>query len=197
MRKTKNWKLKTGNYLSGFTLVEIVVATGIFVVIVALMSGIFSRFTSTQRRDLAEQKLLEELRQTFELFNREARTAYGATFALTDGTGQSVVFRNQNGLCVNFQWRDGALARAERPVSGDTCSQDDFTGAIYDTLNSSKIIVEALRFDVTASPVADGALARQATITIMLRAAASNPTVAPLAVQSSVTSRQVIPFPGE
>jgi prepilin-type N-terminal cleavage/methylation domain-containing protein len=193
-----SYRLPVTDYQSqrGFTLVEIVLATGIFVVLIAVMIGIFSQFTSTQRRDIAEQKLLEEIRHALELFNREARTGYGSTYALTDGSGQSVAFRNQNGLCVNYRLEGAQLMRAEREVSGQACDADDFAGVTYTPLTSADISIDQLRFDVTASTSEAEQLDRQGFITLILRISSDNESVPATPVQSTVTSRQVAPFQG-
>ena len=54
----------------GFTLLELVVATGIFAIFMLVIVGMFSQFVFTQRRNIAEQALLEDVRTALEIFER-------------------------------------------------------------------------------------------------------------------------------
>lgn len=181
----------------GFTLIETVVATGIFTMIVVILIALFARFTSVERRDIAEQKLLEEIRFAVELFSREARTAYSSTYSSPDGSGQEVIFRNQNGLCVHYRLEEARLERAERDVPGDTCSTAQFAGGVYASVTGPNTTLEAFEFDVVPASVVDGELTEQGFITITLAAHSSNPSVGLLRAQTTVTSRQVVPYTSE
>lgn len=183
----------------GFTLIEVVVAIGIFSLIFAVFIGIFSNFIFNQRRDIAEQNVMEEIRFILELFDREARTAYGSTYTLTDATGSSVMFRNQNGLCVTYRLNTGTkrLERAEQDISPSECALEDFTPAMYLPVTGQRMAITALRFDVRSSAQSDGQLTNQGFITVMMEAQTSNQTVAPVKIQSTVASRQVIPYAEE
>lgn len=178
----------------GFTLIELIVSTGIFVMLLSVMIGIYSRFTSDQRRAIAEHKLLENAKFALDFFNREARTAYSSTFELTDGTGQSILFRNQGGLCVNYRLTGSVLERAELEQPIGDCSISDFTINAYASVTSSGMRVASLRFDPIRSTASGATLDRQGFVTIMLEAESQDRSVAPVVVQSTVTSRQVQPY---
>jgi len=178
----------------GFTLVELVTASGIFVILIIIVTALFSRYMYTQRRDIAEQKLLEELRLSLELFNRETRTAYGSTYFLPDGSGQSLLYRNQNKLCVHYRLRDGRLQRAESEVTGTDCRETDFNPSGYANLTGSDITISALRFDITPSTVGPDGLDRQGFVTVIISAGNEDFAGTAITAQSTVTSRQVNAF---
>ncbi len=178
----------------GFTLIEIVVAAGIFVVVMVLTMGIYGNFSATQRRDISEQKLLEELRLAFEVFNREARTSYGSTYALTDGTGTSLIFRNQNGVCVLYRLgNENQLERGEG-IGTSECKENDIVSASFTPVTGPDIEFTTLKFLPTPALAEAGKLKDQGAITIVAEAKTKNGIVAPVALQSTTTSRQVTPY---
>ena len=230
----------------GFTLIELIVAAGIFSVFIIVIVGLFGQFVFTQRRDVAEQDLLEDLRLSLETFNREARTAYGDTFLSARPDGTSVIFRNQNGACVNYRLQDRRLERAEGGSPSGQCTTGTFqgSGAVYTPLTGSGIVLTRAFFDVQPSEVGEpltcegdltaeqkeergckssgdessdekeqqggdeddktaeekeeelgDVLRSQGFITVVLEAEAEGQTLIPVRVQSTVASRQVIPFP--
>ena len=178
----------------GFTLIEIVVAAGIFVVVMILTMGIYGNFSATQRRDISEQKLLEELRLAFEIFNREARTGYSSTYALTDGTGTSLIFRNQNGVCVLYRLgSENQLERGEGESPGD-CQESDIVSTSFTPVTGPDVEFTILKFLPTSAVVEAGTLQDQGAITIVAEAKTKNGIVAPVTLQSTTTSRQVTPY---
>ena len=180
----------------GFTLLELIVAVGIFTLLLLIVAGFFSRFVFVQRRDAGAQIIEEDLRFAIETFNREARLSFGSTYALADGTGQSIVMRNQNNLCVNYRLNTStrAFERAEVAAGGVGCLNAAFSG--YASLTGNRVIVESLRFDVPDSifNVVDQKLDRQGFVTLIIAARAVNLSTTPLTLQSSVTSRQIKPY---
>lgn len=181
---------------AGFTLLELVVAIGIFTLLLLIIAGLLSRFVFTQRRDAGEQFVEEDLRFAMEAFNREARLAFGSTYSLTDGIGQSIVMRNQNNLCVNYRLNTetSVWERAEASTGGLDCLGANFIA--YAPLTGHRVIVESLRFDIPDSiyNVADQKLDRQGFITVIVTARAVSEATPPLSLQSSVASRQIKPY---
>lgn len=171
----------------GYTMIEIVVAAGIFAGVLLVVANIFTFFIFSQRRDISERRLQEDLRFAIEFFSREARTAYASTFAVT-GTGDRVTFRNQNGTCVAYHVSNEAWERAEQEGSG-VCEDMTYTNYVAITGNNTRMM--ELVF-LIPSDITDGAqLLRQGIITFHMQAASTNASVPTLDLQSSVTSRQV------
>lgn len=186
----------------GFTLIEMVVAAGLLSIFIIVFTGIFNSFVTNQRRDTSRQLVLEQLRLAMEVVNRELRTAYGSTFSLTDGEGHGLMFRNQNGLCVHYRLRDGALERAEAEINSSNCPSSNFPSAAYATLVSEDVTIPYLRFDPVRAEVGGGGvdgfpqatLLNQGFVTLIIEASDKSETLAPVKLQSTVTSRQVIPY---
>lgn len=177
-------------------MIELAVATGIFAVLILLFIGIYSRFVAVQERGASAQSMQEQLRLTLEVMNREIRTGYGSTYDILDNNGRGVVFRNQNGSCVAYRWQDARLERAEIDAFGDSCDPGRLSGVPYTALTSSDIVITNARFDVVRAERLDDTLANQGTVTLILEAENAASTIAPIQLQSTVASRQVIPFPG-
>lgn len=179
----------------GYTMIEITIATGIFAVLVVLFVGIFSRFVSVQDRGVSEQGMQEELRSALEIMNREIRTGYGSTYDVSDSSGRGVIFRNQNGICVHYVWQNAGLERSETNTFASQCAPNVFSGLQYASLTSSATQVTHARFDVVRAEQVGDELKNQGVVTLVLEAESAQADAAPFQLQSTVASRQVIPFP--
>lgn len=190
---------KQKNSTKGFTLIELLVSAGIFAVAITMTTGIFSRFIFTQRHDIAEQAMQEDVRLMLELFNREARTAYASTYRLADARGTSVSFRNQNGDCVLYRVSSKKqLERAQADVPGVECDRANFGDSSFAPLSSSRTVIDSLRFDVRLATVASNGLPQnQGFITVILKVSAKDKAATPLQIQGTVSSRQVTAYKAE
>lgn len=181
----------------GFTLIEVVVAMGIFSVVLLIVMSAITRWAFVQRRDIAEQELQEELRVALELFGREARTGYGNTFGEADGDS-TFAFRNQNRVCVMYRATPAVQAferLAAAPDDGTTdCRDEDLYGtATAEPLTSTQTVIESVRFLPQSAEVDNERLVSQGFVTVVITARAA-PKESTLAVQTTVTARQVNPF---
>ncbi|MEK7556589.1 MAG: prepilin-type N-terminal cleavage/methylation domain-containing protein [Patescibacteria group bacterium] len=182
---------------AGYTLIELLVALGVFSVVVIMIAGLITRLVFIERRDMGEQAIEEDVRFALEVFSREVRLAYAATFALPDDTGKSIVMRNQNGNCVNYRLsaENGTLERSEVSAGGTDCLSASFVG--YAPLTSNLVVFDVLRFDIPDNVYnrGDNRLDRQGFVTMIIKARALNKATPPLELQTTVTSRQVKVFP--
>lgn len=176
----------------GFTLIEIVVAMGIFSILLLIMLGIFSRSTFIQRRDIAEQKLQEDIRFALELLSREARTGYGNTFTTAIGDSSSVYFANQNSVCVNYRKTSETLERAEATTATFPADCTQASYGTYLPLLSKDVHVTALTFIAQPSDVDSDFQLSQGFITVNMEAQATGKTDVPIALQNTTASRQLI-----
>ncbi len=86
----------------GFTLMEIVVAVGIFGMVVLMISSIFMVAFFGHRRILALQSLQDNLRFSVEAMAREIRVGTGfsqigpSEISFTSGTGLPIIYRLNN-----------------------------------------------------------------------------------------------------
>lgn len=185
---------KRSSSQSGFTLLELVLALGIFSTILIILIGFYSRFVNQQRADILDQRMIENVRFALDLFSREARTAFGSTYLLSDSGGQGVIFRNQNGLCVHYRLTDDNIERTEVSANLPDCTLDLFSVAVYQPLISTDLRLISSRFDVTPAEVSGAVLTNQGYITLTLSATPRNQTTPPVTLQTTVSSRQVTPY---
>lgn len=182
----------TARHFTGYTIIETVIALGIFSIVLLVISGLFSHFVASQRRDIGEKAVQEEMRFALELFSREARTAYASTFAVT-GTGEQITFRNQNGVCAAYRLQSNAWQRAESSASGPCESQ---TYGVFGSLTTNKVQLTTLRFLIPANISSGSIMQRQGFISVIVTATPSFEAVPPLEMQSTITSRQIAVYPG-
>jgi len=107
------------NNKSGFTLIEMVVAISIFVVVVFLLSEVFSTVLSGQRRSITQQDTQENMRYIYEVIGKEIRQAkrsdtdcYASGLNRvynTNATNDILYFKNKAGDCVSYFLKDDYL----------------------------------------------------------------------------------------
>lgn len=188
---------------AGFTLLEVVVAVGIFSVVLLIVISSFTRFVAVQRRDIDEQAFQEDIRLALDLMNREALTAFGDTYQTAvevgiDGVGStpddepSLYLRNQEGDCVRFFVREGQLFRNSHDSAGDCIDPAQYTQSERALTGKDSTIVQT-HFEVNPSLVNGTQLTSKGYVTISLEARASAKNDV-LHLQSTVTSRQYNPY---
>lgn len=183
---------RDGTRQLGLTLVEIVVAMGIFVLLIGGGTSLFVLLLRSQRSDLGQTTLLGSTQTFLELLEREVRTGFGNTFRCSSSDpinsaltcdGSSFTFTNQENEEVTYTRSGTAIARNGDPVSG--------TG----------VEVRELTFHALQSGVDQGAAGqvpiltvRQGRVTVRLRACpAGADDERCLAVQTTLTARQYGP----
>jgi prepilin-type N-terminal cleavage/methylation domain-containing protein len=174
---------------SGFTLIETVVALGIFSIFTILIVSSFSQYTFSQKRDIGEQELQEDARLALEVINREIRTGFGNTYS---SDGSTLSFINQNGQCAFFTLINKALMRAENSPMGSACVQpENFT--VYQPLTNPGTEIHALNFIVDQATFDNDNPAnnQQGLVTTTLTAIARDKPELPLHIQTTITSRQL------
>ncbi len=138
----------------GFTLVELIVATGLFIFIIALVSGIFTQSIRTQRMLAALMEVQSNAGLSVEKMMREVRT--GFTFRASSVSGSScdsvglydsLTFtrsvRNAT-TSVTYSWVGTSIERDE--VSDGTMTTS--------TLNAPSVSVNRLCFMLNNNPPA-------------------------------------------
>lgn len=86
------------NKQDGFTLVELMVASAIFIGVLAFVGGAFSLFVGKQRAQINQQILQTEIQNFFEVIERDVKTSYGETFPDYDASSarhSEITFMNQ------------------------------------------------------------------------------------------------------
>jgi len=92
--------------ISGFTLIEILVATAIFAVASVIIGGIFMNATNLQRQSANVQRLQNEGRYMIEKIAREIR---GRELDLYNSSSTALVFKkDESGNVVTIQYRSSS-----------------------------------------------------------------------------------------
>ena len=126
----------------GYTLIELMVAIGIFSIVVAMTSSMFITSLKGQEKSYASQNVADSARYAMELMSREIRMGTGFP---SDGTGDSLQFVS------TMPHRDGQTVKFEL-VSGQIMFDDDITDAVPVTaITSANTLVSGLSFRVNGS----------------------------------------------
>ncbi len=158
----------------GYSLIEIIVAIGLFSMIMIFTMGIFKSIMEGQRSAISSQNIQENLRYTFELMSREIRAAKGShsgsecittpyykvynTNSANDppDSGNILYFKNKNGDCVTY--------------ATTTDNQIEITRGLY-TMIVTPDEVEIKKFDFfVADDKVDAFHNQQARVTFVIEA---------------------------
>ncbi len=178
------WGLGHGG--AGFTLIELVVAVGVFVLLVGGTTGAFVRLTQSQRVDRAQILLLTDLQNFLETLEREIRTGFGNTFS---GGGATLSLTNQNRESVTYARVGTAITR-----TGDRSAR--ITSERTEIRDLDFAVRPAACCETTGTPPL---LTTQGLVTVRLRACpntggAPAPDTRCLILQTTLTSRQHVPL---
>ena len=155
---------------NGLTMIELIVAIGIFSLVIGMTVGIFVLALSNQRRIIALRNTEDNIRFTIEAMAREIRT--GKNFS---SGGNSISFTNAKGEVVIYRLNNSAV---EKSSDG---------GVNYSTVTSAETIVNYLNFYLMGQATGDG-LEPRITITIGVTSIISGQT-ANLKIQTTVSER--------
>ncbi len=130
------------NMNKGFTVIELMVAVGLFIIVVGIASGTFVHSLRTQRNVAGLMAANDNASLTLEQMTREIRT--GKNFS---STGSRLTFTNYQNEPVSYTLTDGAMYRNGAP------------------LTSKNVLVPYLSFILLGEAPSDG---KQTRVTILL-----------------------------
>ena len=155
---------------SGLTLIELLVAIGIFGMVVTMAVGIFVIAITSQRRVIALRNVEDNVRFALELMAREMRT--GVNFS---GGGNGVSFTNANMQSVVYRLSGGVI---EKSING---------GLSFFVVTGSEVTINYLNFYLSGQTPGDG-LQPRVTVTMSASSQVGNQTIN-LKIQTMVSSR--------
>lgn len=188
----------------GFTLLEVIVATAIFSIVVSAISALFMGAVQTQRNVLAQQDLIDNTRYALEHMSRQIRMARrdgtGACVGTVDHTFtptpaeeilDSLTFIDYRGDCLTYSKTGGRIQLTIKKY--DAQSSNFLSGTPVD-LTSGDIIVNALEFDARGEWAYD---VQQPRVIIFLdaQAAGVKPESSPQILLQTVVSTRNIDTP--
>lgn len=166
MRKDKNNKER------GLTMIELIVAIGIFSLVIGMTVSIFVLALSSQRRIIALRNVEDNIRFTIEAIAREIKT--GKNFS---GGGNSVSFTNAKGEATTYRLNNSII---EKSSDG---------GVNYSAVTGAEATIDYLNFYLMGQATGDG-LEPRVTITIGVTSSVGNQT-ANLKVQTTISERSL------
>lgn len=155
---------------SGLTIIELIVAVGIFSLVIGMTIGIFVLAITTQRRITALKNVDDNIRFTVESMAREIKTgknfsSSASLLSFTNANGESVVYR----LNANI---------VEKSSDG---------GTNYSAVTGTEVTINYLNFYLMGQAAGDG-LEPRITITIGATSQAGNQS-ANLKAQTTISER--------
>lgn len=168
---------------SGFTLVEVLVAMGIFAVVMSAAVGIFVSGSSSQKKIFEFNVTQGEAGYLMETISRELRMAV----AISDGTDGNPDQRNNGDSSIEFMNYNEDLTRYCRSnVNGDCTDDDsgDYFSRNGEVISSPDVKIEYLRFYVS-----DNFNQIQPIVTVVLKVKSTSQHGTELVLQNSVSMR--------
>lgn len=165
-------KIKNHNKERGLTMIELIVAVGIFGLVIGMTVSIFVLALASQRRIIALRNTEDNVRFAIEAMAREIKT--GKNF---NGGGSSVSFTNAKGEAVIYRLNSNVV---EKSSDG---------GVNYSAVTGTETTVNYLNFYLMGSAIGDG-LEPRITVTIGVTSSVGNQT-ANLKIQTTLSERSL------
>jgi prepilin-type N-terminal cleavage/methylation domain-containing protein len=165
----------------GFTLIEMMVAMGIFIIVSMVSVSIFLTAIQNQRRDFQVQNLQDNARYLIEIMTKEIRMNQLIEEPLNIGESTVLRMKNQDSHNVRYRFENDSLTRIEKD-SGGTIG----VGEPGNPLNSSQVNISGKFYVVNPSV---GEEQKRVTITMTLSPNPSVPGGPQITVQNTVTVR--------
>lgn len=151
MITSKNLKLKTKNFQAGFTLVEVIVSSFVFSIIVVVTIGLFVQILALERRSFASQKIQENGLFIIELMSREIRVSQIQDQDSPDCTATTLtIIHPVNGI-VTYSLNNNVLQRTADGITTDLSSSDVSFSRLNFCIMGSVSSTEQARVAILAS----------------------------------------------
>lgn len=169
----------------GFTIFEMIVAVGIFTVVVIIAVSSVLTLTASERKAITLQNTQDNLRFAVEAMAKEMRT--GENFPASCVIGCSAItYRTARGETVSYRLNQTAHV-IEKASSGAGCAP--FPDACYFPFTASEVTIENLVFYVTG--VGDDNLQPKVTIVLEATTPGVERTASRLHLQTTVAQRRL------
>lgn len=100
----------------GFTLVELIVATAIFSVVITMVIGAFSMAIKAQKKVIALQNIQENAKFILEFLAKEVRMG---TISTANGIRTNLVFIRSDETSITYVFTDGKITRNGVAMNAD------------------------------------------------------------------------------
>lgn len=165
-------KITNKDKQTGFTLIELIVAIGIFGLVVTMTVSIFVVALISQRRIISLRNIEDSARFALESMAREIRT--GKNFG---GGVNSLSFTNAKGESVIYR------------LNNKTIEKSSDGGANYSIVTGPEVTVDNLNFYLLGQAIGDG-LEPRVTITVGVTSQVGN-QVSNIKIQNTISERSL------
>ena len=170
----KKYKKFSGNQ-RGFTIMELLVAMGVFLILISITSSGFISSLRTQRELTGLISINDSVNLTLEQIMREIRTGYN----FTKISQNELQFVNSENKIIYYRFIDGAIERGET---------DMLTIVTYRKITADNVRIKNFNIEVMGGAAADGYQPR-ITIAISIVGITKYLENVPVNVQMTVSSR--------
>ena len=161
------------NNQKGLTLTEVIVATGIFSVLIVVLTGVFVNSLKSQRKVSGFQDVQENAQYIIEKISKEARMSKIVEPETNGNFSNYIVFksRKEDGNVVDVRYEfdsdSDLVKRKEWDADGGDIDKDDENDVDWQKLNSEKVKIKESNFYVV-NPATPGEAQPRVTIFMIL-----------------------------
>src|SRR3989338_9620000 len=130
----------------GFTLLEMTVALGIFIILFTLTLGIYSQSLKAEQLTIQMSKLQKESQLIMEVIAKKIRSSKidysyydGGTVNVSDGESQLALL-DKSGYQTVFRFAGGSI---------EVCIEDCKTGGVFTSIPAADVSITSLTFFIT------------------------------------------------
>jgi type II secretory pathway pseudopilin PulG len=174
----------------GFTLIEMAVALGIFMLLITAVMRVYTNGFNSQKHALEMQALQRDGSYIMEVISREVRMAQSVSN--TAGSTSTLLAFKGHGTAVNPAGDNVVYCRAVKVGNSVSCSAtgDSFAisqdgGGSYNVINSSDVLVTKLQFISSAGDYAKS----EPMVTVVMILQSKKDPGATLTLQTAVAMR--------
>lgn len=176
------------NSKKGFTLVEVIVAMGVFVIIMGGSAGVFASAFKSYRGAKNTNESLKDAQYAMNLMSKTFRTS--SVKHATDDT--VIVYDYSQSVCVRYQFSASALRKSTAGVTEPNCNNSaSFAAAVPMTIGTVTGVFSASDSDGDDGSVTSVRVGRVTVTMEVTNSAGTNPSSARIQSTSSLRDYKV------
>jgi len=135
----------------GFTLIELIVAVGVFLVVMLIASGALISIIESNKKAQSFKAVMNNLNFAFEGMTRTIRVGKG--YVVSPNPGSSISFTNSQGVATGYRLSNNQVERS-------------LNGAAFVSVTSPEVVVDTLEFTLDGTDPGDN---EQPSVSIVLQ----------------------------
>ena len=193
----RNKKLFKNKNISGQTLIELVIALGLFALVMIMVTESFNKILGSERSALASKYIQENMRNVLDTMSREMRSATAQTstlsccslatppaqfavFCTSSVPTYTFAYLNSSGQCVQYSLASNGAVKSLQVMRGPA-----YGGGTTEFLTSNKINIKTFWVNVTTTNTST----QLATVFFEAQAAGNNTDNQDTMVEMSIKAR--------